>query len=104
MTFHPTGSSFKMSLSSMNPQTAELSGLTGENRCLRFVAVTYPRASTLLVSLGADNVDVNNGNGMPIDLSGSKEYFLGVTDETHIAMMMTATNAFEIMVTPGEII
>ncbi len=102
MTFHPTGSSFKVSLSSAIPQSADISNIVGESKCVRLMAVTWPTASKLLVALGSEDVTVNSGNGMPIDLSASKEYFLGVTDETHIAMMMVANNAFEIMVTPGE--
>jgi hypothetical protein len=104
VTFHPTGPSQRITLSGMNPQTVEMQGLPQANKVLRIVAATYPATGLCYLNLGTGSTAVSTANGMPVDLGANREQFVGVGDETHIALCMGSTSNFDILMTPGEMV
>lgn len=104
MPFHPTGSSQKLTVSGGIPQTVEITGLPETGKVVRIMPLTRPTSTVCYVGLGGEDVMLTSANGMPIEIAVMKEQLVSVADETHLALLMSATANYEVMVTPGEIV
>jgi len=106
-TFAPTGPSMIVQLMGNQQQRIELPAIEGDHPAIRLVSTVHPSSTAYAyLALGDVSVEVNQQNGMAVDLSARREQVVALTGEpSNVALVMSVTSgSYTVCITPGVLV